>query len=122
MKFTVRVQRLDKPELVAYDRILKHYGTGCYPQTPQERKDHWEVPVGAFFQSKIVNEKTNRERILTFDLQNVGEILVKKSTMRVKRATSLRTLGKNILKERIKIKKRPTRTLEYYLERSKKVE
>jgi len=104
MKFTVRVQRLDKPELVAYNRIFKHYGTACYPQTPQEREDHWEVPVGAFFQSKVVNEKTSRERILTFDLQNVGEILVKKSTMRVKKATSLRTLRKNIFEERMKIR------------------
>jgi hypothetical protein len=100
MKFTVRVQRLDKPELVAYNRIFKHYGTACYPQTPQEKEDYWEVPVGAFFQSKVINEKTSRERILTFDLQNVGEILVKKSTMRVKKATSLRTLRKNILEER----------------------
>jgi len=104
MKFTVRVKKLDKPELVAYDRIFKHYGTGCYPQTPQEKEDHWEVPVGAYFQSKIVNEKTNRERILTFNLQNVGEILVKKSTMRVERATSLRTVGKNIFKEKTKIR------------------
>lgn len=104
MKFTVRVQRFDKPELVAYNRILKHYGTGCYPQEPQEREDHWEVPVGAFLQSKIVDEKTDRERILTFNMKNVGEILVKKSTMRVERATSLRTLGKNILRKRVEIR------------------
>jgi len=104
MRFTVRVQRRDNPELVAYDRIFKHYGTGCYPQEPQEREDHWEVPVGAYIRSKVVDEKTNRERILTFNLQNVGEILVKKSTMRVERATPSRTLGKNILRKRVEIR------------------
>jgi len=104
MRFTVRVQKLDKPELVAFDRILKHYGTGCYAQEPREREDHWEVPVGAYVQSKVVDERTNRERILTFNLQNVGEILVKKSTMRVERATSSRTLGKNVKEKRVEIR------------------
>jgi len=104
MRFTVRVQRLDKPELVAYDRILKRYGAGCYPQGPQEREDHWRVPIGAYVLSKIIDEKTNKERILTFNLQNVGEILVKKSTLRVERATHLRTLGKNIVEKRAEIR------------------
>lgn len=103
MKTILRVQKLDRPELVAYDRILKRYGAGCYPQEPQEREDHWKVPIGAFLESRIVDEKTNRERILTFNLQNVGEILVKKSTMRVMAATRLRSLGKNILKKRVEI-------------------
>lgn len=103
MKTILRVQKLDKPELVAYDRILKRYGAGCYPQEPQEREDHWKVPIGAFLESRIVDEKTNRERILTFNLQNVGEILVKKSTMRVMAATRLRSLGRNILRKRVEI-------------------
>lgn len=111
MKFTVRVQRLDKPELVAYDRILKRYGAGCYPQEPQEREDHWRVPIGVYVPSKVIDEKTNRERILTFNLQNVGEILVKKSTLRVERATRLRTLGKNILEKRTRIRQMVERDL-----------
>jgi hypothetical protein len=97
------VQKLDRPELVAYDRILRRYGAGCYPQEPQEREDHWRVPIGAFLESRVVDEKTDRERILTFNLQNVGEILVKKSTMRVMEATRLRSLGRNILKKRAEI-------------------
>ena len=111
MRFTIRVQRLDNPELVAYNRILKHYGTGCYPQEPLEREDHWEVPVGAYIQSKVINEKTSRERILTLNLRDVGKILVKKSTMRVERATPSRTLGKNILKKRMEIRQMVERDL-----------
>ena len=103
MKVTLGVQKLDRPELVAYDRILRRYGAGCYPQEPQEREDHWKVPIGAFLETRVVDEKTNRERILTFNLQNVGEILVKKSTMRVIAATRLRSLGRNILKKRVEI-------------------
>jgi len=103
VKATLRVQKLDRPELVAYDRILKRYGAGCYPQEPQEKEDHWKVPIGAFLESRIVDEKANRERILTFNLQNVGEILVRKSTMRVMAATRLGTLGRKILKKRVEI-------------------
>jgi len=104
VNITLRVKKFDRPELVAYDRILKHYGAGCYTQELQEREDHWKVPVGAYVPSRVVDEKTNRERILTFNLQNVGEILVKKSTMRVLRATPLRSLGRNILGKRAEIR------------------
>jgi len=105
MRVTLRVQKLDRPELVAYDRILKRYGAGCYPQEPQEREDHWKVPIGAYVPSRVVDEKTNRERIFTFDLRDVGEILVKKSTMRVSAATSLRSLERNIFRKRAEIRR-----------------
>ena len=104
MKFTLRIQRLDKPELVAYHRILKRYGAGCYPQEIQEREDHWRVPIGVYLPSKVIDEKTKTTRILTFNLQNVGEILVKKSTLRVERATRLRTLTKNIAERKGEIR------------------
>lgn len=111
MKMTLRVKRIDRPELVAYDRILRHYGSGCYVQELQEREDHWKVPIGAYFPSKVVDEKTRRERILTFNLQNVGEILVKKSTMRVLKATPLSSLGRNILGRRVEIRNTVERDL-----------
>lgn len=104
MTVRLRVQKLDRPELVAYDRVLKHYGAACYLQKTEEREDHWKVPVGAYFQSKIVDEKTEKEQILTFNLQDVGEILVRKSTMRVLAATPLRSLGKSILRKRAEIR------------------
>jgi hypothetical protein len=103
MKLTLRVQKPDRPELVAYDRILKRYGAGCYPQEPQEREDHWKVPIGAYLQSRVVDEKANRERILTFNFKNVGEILVNKATLGVIAATPLRSLGKEIFKKRVRI-------------------
>lgn len=104
MRITLAVQKRDRPELVAYDRILRRYGAGCYPQKPEETEEHWRVPVGAYFQSKVVDEKTGRERFLTFDLKNVGEIFVNKSTMRVSKATRLGSLGKNILGKRAEIR------------------
>ena len=111
MRFTVRVQRLHKPDLVAYNRALKRYGTGCYVQEIQEEVDHWRVPIGAYVVSKVINEKTNKERILTFNLQNVGEILVKKSTLGVERATRLKTLEKNIFEKRAEIREQVERDL-----------
>lgn len=92
----LRVQKLDRPELVAYDRILRRYGAGCYLQDIEERQDHWRVPFGVHFPSKIRDEKAEREKILTFNFDNIGEVLIRKSSMKVMKATPLRSLGKNI--------------------------
>jgi len=105
LKFTIYVKKLDNPHRVAYNRILKHYGAGCYPGEPQERDDYWCVPIEAFTPSRVVDEKTSRERILTFHLHNVGELLIKKSTMAIEKAPSLRSIGKNILECRAEIRK-----------------
>ena len=55
--FHLRVQKLDKPELVAYDRIMRRYGTGCYLHEAEEFGDHWKIPFGVYVPSKIVDEK-----------------------------------------------------------------
>jgi len=99
----LRVQKLDRPELVAYDRVLRRYGAGCYLQETEEREDHWRVPFGVYVPSKILDEKTEREKILTFNFGNVGEVLIRKSTMRVMKATPLRSLGKKIQSRRTEI-------------------
>jgi hypothetical protein len=99
----LRVQRLDRPELVAYDRILRRYGGGCYLQTTEERENYWRIPFGVHVPSKIVDEKTEREKVLTFNFGNIGEVLVRKSTMRVMKATPLRSLGKHIQYRRTEI-------------------
>lgn len=108
---TLRVQKPDTPELVAYNRILKHYGPNCYLHKLQEIEDHWKVPIGAYFQSRVVDEKTEIERMLTFNLKNVGEILVRKSTMRVSSATPLRSLSKNVQNKRVEISRTVERDL-----------
>jgi len=105
LKFTIYVKKLDNPYRVAYHRILKHYGAGCYPGEPQERDDHWCVPIEAYAPSRVIDEKTGRERILTFYLRNVGELWIKKSTMAIKKAPSLRSVGKKILERRGEIRK-----------------
>ena len=99
----LRVQKLDRPDLVAYDRILRRYGAGCYLHDTEEREDHWRVPFGVYVPSKIVDEKTEKERVLTFNFGNIGEVLIRKSTMRVMKATPLSSLGKNIQSRRIEI-------------------
>jgi len=111
MAMKLRVQKVDSPELVAYERVLKHYGASCYLQTIEEHEDYWKVFVGAYFQSKVVDEKTEKEQILTFNLPNVGEVLVKKSTMRVLFATPLSSLNKNILRKKAEIRQAVERDL-----------
>jgi hypothetical protein len=100
MRVRLRVQKLDRPELVAYDRILRRYGSSCYTQNLEDRDDHWKVSVGAYLQSKVIDERTEKERVFSLNFKDVGEILVRKSTMRVLSATPLRTLGKNILEKK----------------------
>ncbi len=105
MKLKLRVQKLDDPELIAYDRILRHYGSGCYAQTPEDNETYWRVPIGAYLQSNVVDEKTEKERVFTLNFRNVGEITIKKSTMRVSKATPLWSLGKNIFNKKSEIRR-----------------
>src|SRR5208283_2566668 len=94
-RFHLRIQKLDRPELVAYDRILRRYGAGCYLQETEERPDHWRVPFGVYVPSKMTDEKTEQQKTLTFNFGSIGEILIKKSSMRVMRSTPLRSHEKN---------------------------
>ena len=102
-RFTIRVQKLDRPDLVAYDRILRRYGAGCYLQKTEETPDHWKVPFGVFVPSKMKDEKTEQKKTLTFNFGNIGEILIKKSTLGVMKSTSLRSLQRNIVLKRRQI-------------------
>lgn len=105
MKLRLRVKNLDKPEMVAYDRILRRYGSNCYLQSIEDQSDNWKIPIGAYLQSSIVDERTEKEQILNLNFRNVGEVLIRKSTNRVSKATPLRTLGKNITEKRSFIRK-----------------
>lgn len=98
--FHLRVQKLDRPELVAFDRIMRRYGTGCYLQNTQEERDYWKIPFGVYVPSKIIDDKTETQKILTFNFGYVGEVLVRKETMKVMKATPLRSLEKNIQSKR----------------------
>ena len=49
---------------------------------------------------KLLTRKTDAQKILTFNFKNVGEVLVRKSSMKVMKATPLNSLGKNIQQKR----------------------
>jgi hypothetical protein len=102
-QFTIRVQKLDRPEIVAYDRILRRYGAGCYLQKTQEMPDHWKVPFGVYVPAKMKDEKTAQQKTLTFNFRDIGEILIKKSTLGVMKSTPLRSLQRNITYKRRQI-------------------
>jgi hypothetical protein len=104
LRFTLHVQKLDDPYRVAYNRILKHYGPGCYPQEAREEEAHWSVPIGVHIPSRVADEKTETERVFTFNLTHVGELLIRKSTMTIERAPSLASIGRSILQRRAEIR------------------
>jgi hypothetical protein len=99
-RFTIRVQKLDRPELVAYDRILRRYGAGCYLQQTEDVVNHYRVPFGVYVPSVMHDEKTEQRKTLTFNFSNIGEILIKKSTLGVMKSTPLRSLQRNIAQKR----------------------
>lgn len=101
---TLRIQKLDTPDRVAYHRILTSYGAGCFPQGTEETETHWKVLVGVHFPSKVTDDRTNRERILTFHFNNLGEILIKKSTLRIEKSPSPQAIERSILDKRAEIR------------------
>ena len=83
MNYRLRVRKLDNPISVAYMRILKHYGAGCYPKKPLDHGDHWNIPIEAYTPKSIIDEKTGKEHLLTFHMENVAEINIEKETLKI---------------------------------------
>jgi len=104
MRVTLRVQKLDTPDRVAYHRILTSYGAGCFPQETEETETHWKVLIGAYFPSKVIDDRINRERLLMFHFDNIGEILIKKSTMEIEKSSSPQAIEKSIFDKRAEIR------------------
>lgn len=111
MKFRLRVTKLDNPSSVAYMRILKHYGAGCYPKKPFDRGEYWSVPIEAYTPKRIVDEKTGRERLLTFHIDNVAEIHVEKKTLKILYAPTQKSVKSSILFKRAEIRRLVERDL-----------
>jgi len=105
MKCRIRVRELDSALNVAYMRILKHYGAGCYPKEPIDRGEYWNVPIEAYTPKSIVDEKTGRERLLTFYLDNVAEIHVEKETLKIIDAPTQKLVRDSILLRRAEMRK-----------------
>ncbi len=89
LRMRLDVQKLDTPYRVAFNRIMRYYGAGCFPQKEEGDGNLWRVPIGVHYPSSVVDEKTNIERIFTFHFNNIGEFLLEKSTLRVKSRPSL---------------------------------
>lgn len=89
LKMRLEVQKLDTPYRVAFNRIMRYYGAGCFPQEAEDAGNLWRVPIGAHYPSSVIDQKTNAERIFTFHFNNIGEFLLEKSTLRVKSRPTL---------------------------------
>ena len=100
MKLRINVQKLDTPYKVAFNRIMRYYGAGCFPQDTEESGNLWKVPIGVHYPSSIVDQKTNTERILTFHFDGIGEFLLEKSTLRIKSRPSLKEITQSVREKR----------------------
>lgn len=100
MKLRLEVQKLDTPYKVAFNRIMRYYGAGCFPQDTEDVGNLWKVPIGVHYPSSIVDQKTNTERIFTFHFSNIGEFLLEKSTLRIKSRPSLKNITQSVREKR----------------------
>jgi len=100
MRFRIEVQKLDTPYKVAFNRIMRFYGAGCFPQDTEDAGNLWKVPIGVHYPSSIVDQKTNTERIFTFHFNNIGEFLLEKSTLKVKSRPSLKDITQSVREKR----------------------
>jgi len=104
MRFRLRVNELDDVFSVTYMRILKHYGAGCYPKDPLDHGEYWTVPIEAFAPKHIIDEKTGKERILIFHLDDVAEMRVEKETLKIIEAPTQKSVKQSILSKRAEIR------------------
>lgn len=104
VRFRLRVNELDDVFSVTYNRILKHYGAGCYPKEPLDHGEFWTVPMEAFTPKRIIDEKTAKERVLIFHLDNIAEIKVEKETLKIIEAPTLKSVRQSILLKRAEIR------------------
>jgi len=111
LRFTLVVNKLDNPYLVAYDRILRRYGSGCMPKEPIDAGEYWRVPIEAYVPKHIIDEKTNREKILTFQLSNIGDIYVQKDTLKIINAPKIKEIRQAIIDKKAFIRNSVERDL-----------
>jgi len=100
MKITIVTQRLDNPYLVAYDRILRKYGHGCIPSQPVDVGEYWKVSVNAYVPKRIIDEKTNREKHLTFYYKDIGELIIEKNTNKIIELPTVKEFKNNLINKR----------------------
>jgi len=100
MKLRIEVQKLDTPYKVTFNRIMRYFGAGCFPQDTEDAGDFWRVPIGVHYPSSVVDQKTNTERIFTFHFNNIGEFLLEKSTLKVKSHPSLTDITRSVREKR----------------------
>lgn len=111
MRLTLQVQKLDTPERVVFDKVMIHFGSGCFLQKATDLGEEYRVPIGVHFPSSVIDEKTNTERIFTFHFTNVGEFVVKKHNLKVKSRPSLKNIKMNIFESRKQVSKKVERDL-----------
>jgi hypothetical protein len=104
MLFRLRVRELDDPLSVVYMKILRHYGAGCYPKKPLDRGEYWSIPIDAYYPKIIQDEKSGRERILTFYLDNIAEIHVQKENLKIIQAPTQKNMKDLVLLKRAEIR------------------
>jgi hypothetical protein len=111
MRLTIEVQELDTPQKVAFNKIMMYYGAGCFPQSTEDKGDFYRVPIGIHYPSSIIDEKTETEKIFTFHFKDIGEFLLKKSTLKVTSRPSIRAISDCIRERRKEVSKKVEKDL-----------
>lgn len=105
LTLSVYTKKITDPRTAAMSVLLARYGNGCLPGRIADLGNFWHVPIDVYMPTKILNEESAQEKLLTYHLPNVGSMEFAKSTLRLLNATHPSSLRKNIRLKRAEYKR-----------------
>jgi len=97
MRIKLLTQRFDNPYIIAYDKIIKKYGHGCTPSDVFDAGDKWKISIESYIPKHIIDEKTQREKMLIYHYRNLGNIFIDKDTLHVLELPSIKNFNENLI-------------------------
>jgi len=115
-RFSVYTRKTTDPRTAAMRILLWRYGTGCLPGRITDIGKAWHVPIDVYMPVRIWNEESSQQKLVTYQLSDVGSLELAKRNLRLMNATHLGAFRKNIRLRRAEYK----RSVEYDLVKAAK--
>jgi len=116
LKLTFYTKKITNPRTTAMHILLWRYGTGCLPGRIVDLGESWHVPIDVYMPTRIWDEESSQEKLVTYYLANVGSMELAKRDLRLVKATHVGALRKSIRLKRAEYK----RSIEYDLVKTAK--
>jgi hypothetical protein len=101
----VLVKALDNPASIAYERMFGRYGTNCSLGQISDEGQSWIANFDVNVPVEVRDDKRDRHKIFSINVEDVGKIRIRKEDMKVVEAPSLLTVEKKIHDHRVNLRK-----------------